>query len=94
VTHFGDTVFGEQADHGEEEEMSEYFLADQKAEERARQRDLEQQKTTAPAKSQDVKITLLGDFLFPSSESQGFDPYNSQQGKTPIEAWRHRRERG
>jgi hypothetical protein len=73
--------------------MSEYYLADLKAEERARQRDLEKKKEKAPAKSQDVKITLLGDFLFPTSESQGFDPYNNQQGKTPMEAWRHRRER-
>jgi len=73
--------------------MSEYYLADLKAEERARQRDLEKKKEKAPARSQDVKITLLGDFLFPTSESQGFDPYNSQQGKTPMEAWRHRRER-
>lgn len=73
--------------------MSEYFLADQKAEERARQRELEQKKAKAPAKSQDVKVTLLGDFLFPTNESQGCDPYNSQQGKTPIEAWRYRRER-
>ena len=75
--------------------MSEYYLADQKAEERVRQREFEKKKKdNTPAKSQDVKITLLGDFLFPSSESQGFDPYNSQQGKTPIEAWRHRRGRG
>ncbi|HKU90580.1 MAG TPA: hypothetical protein VJP84_12375 [Steroidobacteraceae bacterium] len=73
--------------------MSEYYLADQQAEERARQRELEKHKEKAPAKSQDVKITLLGDFLFPTSEAQGCDPYNSQQGKTPIEAWRHRRER-
>jgi hypothetical protein len=73
--------------------MSEYYLADQKAEERARQRELEKRKEKAPVKSQDVKITLLGDFLFPTSEPQGFDPYNSHQGKTPIEAWRHRRER-
>jgi len=73
--------------------MSEYYLADLKAEERVRQRELEKQKEKAPMKSQDVKITLLGDFLFPTSESQGFDPYNSQQGKTPMEAWRHRRER-
>jgi hypothetical protein len=73
--------------------MSEYFLADQKAEERVRQRERDREKGKAPAKSQDVKITLLGDFLFPSSETQGCDPYNSHQGKTPIEAWRHRRER-
>ena len=73
--------------------MSEYYLADLKAEEQARQRDLEKNKGKAPAKSQDVKITLLGDFLFPSSETQGFDPYNSHQGKTPIEAWQHRRAR-
>ena len=74
--------------------MSEYFLADLKAEERARQRDLEnRKKEQAPAKSQDMKITLLGDFLFPSSEAKGFDPYNSHQGKTPIEAWQHRRAR-
>lgn len=73
--------------------MSEYYLADQQAEERVRQRELEKQREKAPAKSQDVKITLLGDFLFPSSESQGCDPYNSQQGKAAIDAWRHRRER-
>lgn len=93
MTHFGDTGSKEQADDGEEEEMSEYFLADEKAEERARQRELEQRREKAPAKSQDVKITLLGDFLFPTSESQGCDPYNSQQGKAAIEAWRLRRER-
>jgi hypothetical protein len=73
--------------------MSEYFLADQKAEERVRQRELEKEKAKAPAKSQDMKVTLLGDFLFPSSETQGCDPYNNHQGKTPIEAWRQRRER-
>jgi hypothetical protein len=94
VTHFGDTGSGEQADHGEAEAMSEYYLADQQAEERVRQREFEKKKDRAPAKSQDVKITLLGDFLFPSSESQGFDPYNSHHGKTPIEAWLHKRGRG
>jgi len=73
--------------------MSEYYLADLKAEERVRQRELEKRKEKAPTKSQDVKITLLGDFLFPSNESQGCDPYNSQQGKTPIEAWQQRRAR-
>jgi hypothetical protein len=74
--------------------MSEYYLADLQAEERARQRELEQQKGKAPvAKSQEMKITLLGDFLFPSSEPRGCDPYNSQQGRNAIEAWRDRRER-
>jgi hypothetical protein len=73
--------------------MSEYYLADQKSEERARQSEPDRHQGKNPAKSQDMKITLLGDFLFPTSESQGCDPYNSQQGKTPIEAWRHRRER-
>lgn len=74
--------------------MSEYYLADQKAEERARQRDLEgQQKAAPPGKSQDMKITLLGDFLFPSSEPQGCDPYNSTQGKSAREAWRNLRDR-
>ena len=28
-----------------------------------------------------MKVTLLGDFLFPSGESQGCDPYNGTQGK-------------
>jgi len=73
--------------------MSEYYLADQQAEERARHRDHEKQNGKAPAKRQDVKVTLLGDFLLPSSEPQGCDPYNSQQGKTPIEAWQQRRAR-
>ena len=73
--------------------MSEYYLADLKAEERVRQRELEKQKEKAPMKSQDVKITLLGDFLFPSNEPQGCDPYNSTHGKSAREAWRTRRDR-
>ena len=40
-----------------------------------------------------MKVTLLGDFLFPSNEPQGCDPYNSAQGKTTREAWKTRRER-
>ena len=74
--------------------MSEYFRADRRADDRAQTKRRAQETPRETGRSQDVKITLLGDFLFPSSESQGFDPYNSQQGKTPIEAWRHRRERG
>ena len=73
--------------------MSEYFLADQKARERAKQRALERQQEQTPAKSQDVKVTLLGDFLFPSVEPQGCDPYNSMHGKSAREAWKTRRDR-
>jgi hypothetical protein len=73
--------------------MSEYYLADLKAEERARQRELERPEKKAPAKSQDMKVTLLGDFLFPTTESQGCDPYNSLQGKSAREAWRNGRDR-
>ena len=73
--------------------MSEYYLADLKAEERVRQRELEKQKEKAPMKSQDVKITLLGDFLFPTSEPLGCDPYNSTNGKSVREAWKSRRDR-
>jgi hypothetical protein len=70
--------------------MSEYFLADRKAEERANQRDTEKK----PAKSQqEMKATLLGDFLFVGTEPAGCDPYNSTQGKAAREAWRTRRER-
>ena len=77
--------------------MSEYFLADIRAKERDSRREQEldlQRKQKEPRQAQDMKITLLGDFLFPTSESQGCDPYNSQQGKTPLEAWQHRRARG
>jgi hypothetical protein len=74
--------------------MSEYFLADRKAEERAKQRAAESKPASKPAhRSQDVKVTLLGDFLFPSVESPGCDPYNSTQGKAAREAWRLRRDR-
>ena len=72
--------------------MSEYYLADQKAEERARRRELDVEVKT-PAESQNVKVTLLGDFMFPTSEPQGFDPYNNVHGKTTREAWRARRDR-
>jgi len=73
--------------------MSDYYLADVKAEERARQRERELDTPREPKKSQDMKVTLLGDFLFPSSEPQGCDPYNSTQGKPILEAWRTRRDR-
>ena len=73
--------------------MSEYYLADQRARERARQRSQTPETDQGSAQSQDVKVTLLGDFLFPSNESQGCDPYNSVQGKSTREAWISRRDR-
>ena len=72
--------------------MSEYFLADRKAAERARQREREHE-SKEPAKAENIKVTLLGDFLFPTSEPQGCDPYNSTQGKAVRDAWRTRRDR-
>ena len=73
--------------------MSDYYLADLQAEERARQRRRQPEPVQVPKQSQDMKVTLLGDFLFPTSEAQGCDPYNSTQGKAAREAWRTRRER-
>lgn len=76
--------------------MSEYYLADVRAQERARQRANERDRANAePQKpqAQDMKVTLLGDFLFPSSEPQGCDPYNSTHGKSAREAWKTRRDR-
>jgi len=72
--------------------MSEYFLADLKAEERARQRD-QLRNEPAPAPKQEMKVSLLGDFLFPTAEPQGCDPYNNVQGKPVRDNWRQRRER-
>jgi len=73
--------------------MSEYYLADLKAEERASQRNREPDRTREPKKSQDMKVTLLGDFLFPTTEAPGCDPYNSTHGKAVREAWKVRRDR-
>ena len=73
--------------------MSEYYLADQQAEERERRRENQGKADKSPTQSQHVKVTLLGDFLFPTSEPQGFDPYNSTHGKTLREAWRSRERR-
>ena len=70
--------------------MSDYLLADRKAAERARQRERD---SKDHGKAEDIKVTLLGDFLFPTTESQGCDPYNSTQGKATREAWRTRRDR-
>jgi hypothetical protein len=72
--------------------MSEYYLADHRAEERTRQRTSERA-SKAPAQSQDVKVTLLGDFMFPHGEPQGFDPYNSVHGRSTRDAWRVTRDR-
>jgi hypothetical protein len=72
--------------------MSDYYLADIKAEERVRQRQRKPEPAREPKKSQDMKVTLLGDFLFPSSEPQGCDPYNSTHGKSTRETSRMRRD--
>ena len=73
--------------------MSEYYLADQRAKERARQRERERELEKRPKQAQDMKVTLLGDFLFPSNEPQGCDPYNSSQGRSQREAWKNSRDR-
>jgi hypothetical protein len=73
--------------------MSEYYLADTKAAERARQRQREREPTQEKPKADNIKVTLLGDFLFASSDPQGCDPYNSLHGQSAREAWRTRRER-
>ena len=73
--------------------MSEYFLADQKAEERARQRSQLRNEPKAQSPKQEVKVSLLGDFMFPTAEPQGFDPYNNVQGKPAQDAWATRRGR-
>jgi len=72
--------------------MSEYYLADRRADEHARARPTETQGKSM-AESQNVKVTLLGDFLFPAGESQGFDPYNSIHGRSTRDAWRTTRDR-
>lgn len=71
--------------------MTEYYLADRRAEERAKQRRRAQ--NDAPLESQNVKVKLLGDFLFASGEAQGCDPYNSVQGKSPRDTWQSWRSR-
>ena len=72
--------------------MSDYYLADHKAAERARQRDRERE-PREPAKAENIKVTLLGDFMFPTSEPAGCDPYNSTQGKSTRDVWPKPRER-
>lgn len=72
--------------------MSEYYLADLRAKERAGQRERERGDSD-PRPAADIKMTLLGDFLFPSGEPQGCDPYNATNGKAAREAWKTRRDR-
>lgn len=76
--------------------MSEYYLADIRAKERARRREEQleaERKKDEPTPAQEVKITLLGDFLFQSRESHGCDPYNATNGKSAREAWKNRHDR-
>jgi hypothetical protein len=72
--------------------MSDYYLADQKAAERASEHDRDRE-VDKPRKSAAVKVTLLGDFMYPVTEPQGCDPYNSTQGKSMGEVWATRRDR-
>jgi hypothetical protein len=71
--------------------MSEYFLADVKAEERARQRELARNDRPAAVSKQEMKASLLGDFLSPGHEPQGFDPYNNVEGRPARDVWHNRR---
>ena len=73
--------------------MSEYYLADQRAEERAKAREPQQNKQKPAARSQDIKVTLLGDFLFPSQEPLGCDLYYKKQKKPKRETKKSRRDR-
>jgi hypothetical protein len=66
--------------------MSEYYLADLNAEKRERPRRNAPATTREPKESQNMKVTLLGDFLFPAGEPQGCDPYNATHGKSTGEA--------
>jgi hypothetical protein len=91
VTQFGDTEVRTNSSV-RTKKMSEYYLADVRAEERARQKQGERQ-GNGTKQAQDVKITLLGDFLFPSQEPQGFDPYDHVNGKTLRDAWKSQRHR-
>jgi hypothetical protein len=72
--------------------MSEYYLADVRARERVGKRDREHTASDA-RQEQEMKVTLLGDFLFPSTEPEGCDPYNATNGKSAREVWRTRRDR-
>jgi hypothetical protein len=71
--------------------MSEYYLADDLA--RKRERERERDSDAPPKQAQDVKVTLMGDFLFTTNEPAGCDPYNSTQGKTARDVWKIRRDR-
>ena len=93
MTQISDNSTGKRRSTGDKNNMSEYYLADQRADERAQARELEKAREKAPTKSQDIKVTLLGDFLFPSQEPHGCDPYNNGQGKPLREAWKSRRDR-
>ncbi|MBC8028436.1 MAG: hypothetical protein H7Y89_20780 [Steroidobacteraceae bacterium] len=71
--------------------MSDYYLADQRAKERALQREARPEPRKAQA--QEVKVQMLGDFVSASTEPTGSDPYNSTHGKAVRDAWQARRQR-
>jgi hypothetical protein len=72
--------------------MSEYYLADQRARESTKKGTQQDEKSARP-QNQDVKATLLGEFVVSSGEPQGFDPYNNVHGKSPRDTWRSTRDR-
>ena len=94
MTPFGDNPRGQESDNNKSgHEMSEYYLADALANERARQRERQTQQEQPPKQAQDVKFTLLCDFPFASGEPEGCDPYNATNGKSARDVWRLRRDR-
>lgn len=95
MTQIGDTAIGKSernfADN-EQKKMSEYYLADQRAHERAKKHG-DESDVPSGLQSQEVKATLLGEFMLSSGESQGVDPYNTVHGKSPRDTWRNSRGR-
>ena len=66
--------------------MSDYYLADQKAEERTRQRQRELEPTRAPKKVWDMKVTLVGDFRF-RLEPQGLRSLQQHERQVHAKPW-------
>lgn len=73
--------------------MSDYYLAAERARQREQERNRERSQQRPANQAQDVKVTLLGDFLLTTQESQGCDPYNSTHGKPPRDVWASRKTR-
>ena len=96
VTQFGDTGLRVECvrTRGKHEQMSEYYLADRKLKNAPQRESRTGRSSTVATEGQNVKVTLLGDFMFPIERITGLRSLQQHSGQDHARSWRRARRSG